>query len=402
MSSQSSFGRSLVRHKYIDDEVFADDVRLICSSQWLLADHESRIPDAGDYFLFQIGDQSVIVLRDKTQSVRAFHNVCRHRGSLICTEPDGNATRLVCPYHAWTYGLDGRLLAARAMPTNFEKSAWGLKAVQARINDGLIFLNLAESDPPDFERFLERLRPYLGIHQFGRAKVAVRKSYPTRANWKLVVENFLECYHCKPAHQTYCSVHDADKVDVLAAGTGFSGINIGGGFARQFVEWELAATAKGEFTGMFEDTPDSDHFQAALRLPIGKGSLTESVGGKPVAPLMGQFQDYDGTQTAIFFNPLSHVLASNDYAILVRFTPRGPMETDVEAIWLVDAKAVEGEDYDANLLTQLWDVTLCEDKEITENNQRGVLSTSYVPGPHSLSETRISDFVRWYLQRVPQ
>ena len=147
---------------------------------------------------------------------------------------------------------------------------------------------------------------------------------------------------------------------------------------------------------MFADDRDSEWFQTASRIPIGGGYLSESVGGGAVAPLMGSFKEYDRAQTAIVFNPLGYVMASNDYAATMRFTPRGPTQTDVETLWLVRADAVEGKDYDPEQLTRVWDVTLREDKTITENNQLGVLSAIYSPGPHSLHETRISDFLAWY------
>jgi Rieske 2Fe-2S family protein len=132
-------------------------------------------------------------------------------------------------------------------------------------------------------------------------------------------------------------------------------------------------------------------------MPIKPGHLTESINGTPVAPLMGAYSAYDGGQTAVGLNPISYVLASNDHAVMFLFSPRGPLETDVIATWLVRSDAQAGRDYDEGTLTAVWDITLQEDKTITENNQLGVLSRHYVPGAHSLHEKRISDFVAWYM-----
>ena len=140
-----------------------------------------------------------------------------------------------------------------------------------------------------------------------------------------------------------------------------------------------------------------DFFQAASRLPIGGGYLTESVGGTPVAPLMGAFSAYDRAQTALALNPLSYIIASNDHAAVFRFTPRGPCSTDVEVLWLVHAEAVVGKDYDVATLVRVWDVTLQEDKIITENNQAGIESTRYEPGRYSEHERRVVTFHQWYL-----
>jgi Rieske 2Fe-2S family protein len=394
------YGRSLSRALYSDPEVFEADLRMLTTTQWLLVDHASRIPAAGDYFLFDIGCENLIIVRDKAQQVRGFYNVCRHRGSRVCLQPHGHVGSFVCPYHAWSYDLDGRLRGAAAMPEGFDKSAHGLKPVHIRTLAGFIFVNLSAAALPDFEHFADRFRPYLAPHGFESAKVAVRVSYPTEANWKLVVENFKECYHCKPAHPTYCSVHDPQKLLAFGAGPGSASGDLAERFHGELKQWERETQAKGHPVGMFTDDASSTWFQTACRLPIGRGYVTEALGGKPVAPLMGSFAEYDGGQTAIVFNPISYIMASNDHAAVMRFTPRGPLQTDVETLWVVRGDAVEGRDYDPQALIKVWDVTLREDKVITENNQLGVLSHSYAPGPHSLHETRISDFLDWYGRRM--
>jgi phenylpropionate dioxygenase-like ring-hydroxylating dioxygenase large terminal subunit len=390
------YGQSLTGRYYSDPDVFVRDLRLLWETQWLLVDHVSRIPKPGDYFLFTIGAESLIIIRDRKDVVHALYNVCRHRGSRICLESASHVGSLVCPYHAWSYDLDGRLRGAAAMPEGFSKANYGLRKAHLRIEDGFIFISLAQAKPPDFDVFISRFMRYLAPHGLAQAKVAVRRDYPTAANWKLVVENFLECYHCKPAHPTYCSVHSPEKLLAFGAGAGSSSGELTSKFSAELAAWEIEAKDRGYVTGMFSDGPDSDFFQAASRLPIGGGYLTESVGGTPVAPLMGAFCAYDRAQTALALNPLSYIIASNDHAAVFRFTPRGPCSTDVETLWLVRAEAVEGKDYDVATLVQVWDVTLREDKIITENNQAGTRSAQYTPGPHSLHETRISDFLAWY------
>lgn len=399
-SPSLQYGRSLPRSYYCDPEVFEQDMRMLGATQWLLVDHASRIPHAGDFFLYDLGDENFIFVRDKSMQIRGFFNVCRHRGSRVCLEREGHARSFICPYHAWNYDLDGRLRAAAAMPDGFDKSQHGLRPVHVGVLDGFIFINLAEAAPQSFDAFAERFRPFLLPHGFEDGKVAVRVNYPTDANWKLVVENFKECYHCKPAHPTYCSVHDADKLLALGAGPGSASGDLANKFDEELKHWETTTRAKGGVTGMFADGVESRWFQTACRLPIGKGYSTESIGGAAVAPLMGAFREYDGGQTAIVFNPVSYIMASNDHAMVVRFTPRGPMKTDVETLWIVRSDAVAGQDYDPSALIRVWDVTLREDKVITENNQLGVLSRGYSPGPHSLHESRISDFLEWYVRQM--
>jgi phenylpropionate dioxygenase-like ring-hydroxylating dioxygenase large terminal subunit len=395
--SEYLYGRSLPGRFYTDADIFEADMRFLGDTQWWLVDHCSRIPRAGDYFVYRCGAESVIVLRDRDQGVRAFYNVCRHRGSLICLESSGNAKALTCPYHGWTYDLTGRLIGASSMPLDFDKQAHSLRPLHLQVESGLIFLNFTDGAPPSFDTFIARHRPFLAPHDLGSAKVAVQRHYPTKANWKLVVENFLECYHCKPAHPTYCSVHSAEKLLALGAGSGSSAGDLSAQFVRDLEQWEGETRAAGHITGMFGDGIDAPFFQGTGRMPIKPGHLTESINGTPVAPLMGAYSAYDGGQTAVGLNPISYVLASNDHAVMFLFSPRGPLETDVIATWLVRSDAQAARDYDEKTLTAVWDITLQEDKTITENNQLGVLSRHYVPGVHSLHEKRISDFVAWYM-----
>src|SRR5262249_35093530 len=133
------------------------------------------------------------------------------------------------------------------------------------------------------------------------------------------------------------------------------------------------------------------------RVPIREGFLTQSRDGRPVAPLMGDYTEYDGGVTSIEFFPLIWLLSCNDYAMLTRFTPLSVHETEAQATWLVRGDAVEGRDYQIDEVSWLWRRTLEEDIEITENNQKGVCSRAYRPGPYSEMEQPIEKLVQWYL-----
>lgn len=397
LSYDYAYGRSLPQRFYCDANVCADDIRFLGDSQWILADHGKRIPEPGDYFLFQFGPESVIVLRDRNENVRAFYNVCRHRGSIICSAKSGQLAALTCPYHAWTYDLTGRLVGAAYMPADFDKATHSLRTAYVKVEDGLIFLNLSATGPPSFEEFIHRHRPYLRVHDLQNTKIAVRRTYPTVANWKLVVENFSECYHCGPAHPTFSSVHSAQRLLSLGAGRGSSSHTLSSRYRKELAAWDQLERQAGRPAGVFGDGPESPFFQGGGRTPIKSGYMTESVGGKPVAPLMGAFAAFDGSRTVAAFNPISYLIASNDHAVVLSFVPRDVLYTEVIASWLVHSDAEAGRDYDESDLTRVWDVTLREDKVITENNQLGVASRHYQPGRHSLVETRVSDFVSWYM-----
>src|SRR4030095_15227547 len=153
-------GWSLPGEFYSDEEVYHHDVARVWRSGWLFAGHSCEIPKAGDYFTLEVDTDSIIVARGDDGSVYGLHNVCRHRGSRICNEPTGHATRLVCPYHQWTYGLDGRLLGCRGMPGNGDKTQFSIAQVHAREVGGLIFISLAQN-PAAFEPASEMLLPLL-------------------------------------------------------------------------------------------------------------------------------------------------------------------------------------------------------------------------------------------------
>jgi Rieske 2Fe-2S family protein len=390
-------GHTLPQACYNDPEVFRRDLRLLGDTQWQLIDHASRIPRPGDYFLFEHGDESIVVERDRSMQVRAFYNVCRHRGSRIALQAEGRLNAFTCPYHAWTYDLSGALRSAMHMPADFSRDENGLVPCHLRVADGLVFINLHPGTPPDFEAFLAQARPVLALQQLADAKVAARRLVPNAANWKLVVENFLECYHCKPAHPLLCSIHDDKKLLAFGAGAG-SGDDFLEAFAPTLDAWEAQEREHGGYLTQHSDC--GPHFQAFGRILIGGGHATESEDGRPVAPPMIRSGRYDGAQIYMSFNPTSTLLANSDHAVIFRFTPRGPQLTDAEAIWLVRGDAEEGRDYDVERLVKFWEVTLGEDKRITQDNQAGVNSAMYRPGRYSLQEQRIADFTAWYCRQL--
>ncbi|NQV43494.1 MAG: aromatic ring-hydroxylating dioxygenase subunit alpha [Rhodospirillales bacterium] len=393
-------GYSLDQPFYLDQGIFDADFERVIEPMWLFVDHVSRIPNAGDYFLFEIAGESIIVVRGRDQEIRAFYNVCRHRGSRICREKQGNAKLLMCPYHAWSFDLDGTLKAARTMPEGFDPGEWGLHPCHARVREGLIFLNLSRNEPPDFEDFIKPLLPCLELHDLGNAKVAHSGSYPTDANWKLVLENFFECYHCQPSHPEYCQVHPKDYVLARGAGKGSGPDGSEEAYQPQLDAFNARAAALGHTVAGFSDGAGSLHFRGSDRTGIQEGWLSETEDGTPAAPLMGKFTDWDGGYTGISFNPLSTLLMTNDFATAFRFTPIDATHTDVELIWMVRADAEEGKDYDKEKMIWLWDVTTIADKRIIEDNHAGVTSRRYQPGPYSDHEHGTQGLIHWYLNRL--
>jgi phenylpropionate dioxygenase-like ring-hydroxylating dioxygenase large terminal subunit len=209
---------SLPQHLYLDEKQYRDEVKWLKETLWLFVDHESRIPRTGDFFLYEFDKTNIIIIRDREGRVRAHYNVCRHRGSRICTESSGTKQSLICLYHAWTFGLDGRLRAAAFMPKDFDKEQYGLTPCHVRVHCGLIFISFAQV-PTDFSTFIGGFTRELEFNDVQHAKIIQRSRFVTAANWKLVIENNNECYHCRPAHPTYWAAHPGTLIPLTDEGS---------------------------------------------------------------------------------------------------------------------------------------------------------------------------------------
>ena len=387
--SQHQTGKSLPPALYRDPNIFGEELERILLKSWLYVGHSSQVPEVGDYFLFEFVNESVIVVRSSMQEIRALVNVCRHRGSRVCLDLQGRTKRFTCPYHGWSYGLDGQLMAAAFMNPNIDKGELGLRAIHLEVLHGMIFVSFAEQ-PADFDVIRNDLDSSLAPYDLANAKVAHAQNYPIEANWKLAVENYCECYHCAPAHPEYSVAHGRAVPDC----------NTTDAYARV-----LARAADVGLTTEMVDVDWLDAGQLGLersfeRYPLFKGHVTGSKNGRPVAPLLGNIRGYDGGCTDIHIGPLTFFLAYCDHVVVYRFTPRVVDKTDCEIVWLVHADAKEGKDYQLNELIWLWNVTTITDKAIIERNQAGVNSRFYQPGPLSTMETYMAQFDAWYLHHM--
>ncbi len=384
-------GHALPREFYTDPAIFERDLHSMLLKHWFCVGHASSIARTGDYLVVDFADESVIIVRTATGEVRALLNVCRHRGSRVCTGRAGRApaARFTCPYHAWTYDLEGHLLVARHMPEGFQRADMGLRSLPVQVAEGLIFVSFA-AQPLDFAPAAEALARSAGVYGWARAKVAHRELYAISANWKLAVENYMECYHCQPAHPEYAKRHVYARP------------------AEMNVELERAARARAESLGII--VADVDGYGCAagagqesisiFRSALHEGQLSATDDGKLLGRLMGSFSASDGNSTYFDIGPVSDFLAYPDHGVIYRFIPRTVDRTEMEVLWLVDEAAVEGQDYDVERLTWLWKTTSVEDKKIVEMNQAGVNSRFFVPGPYSTQEPYAERFVTWYLQEL--
>jgi Rieske 2Fe-2S family protein len=380
---------------YRSHVTYEAELEHIIFKSWLYAGHISQIAKNGDYFLFDIGEDSIIISRDNRGQIGAMHNICRHRGARVCEEPSGNRKAFVCPYHGWAYGNDGHLKSAREMDQleGFKCEDYALKKVRFVVFQGMIFIN-CDADAPDFVAPLENISRQLGAYDLENAKVAERKTYRINANWKLVLENYLECYHCSSSHRQYAKLHTleapSEKVKPINRAM----------WARAEEITGVPGIAE-EYYGYYNDAAAFGACSYTSRYALYEGFKTGSRDGQPVAPLMGNMQGYDGGAGDFQMGPLTFMLNYPDHCVLYRFIPRNLTETDMEVVWYVNGDAVEGVDYEAEKVAWLWHHTSLEDEYIILRNSKGVNSRFFEPGPyHPEYEATLMEFISWYLKAL--
>lgn len=371
---------SLPQAFYTDRQVFDLDLEMIFHRRWIFAGAECEIPNAGDYFTLAIGATPIVVVRDHEGAIGAFFNTCRHRGSKICLTDKGTVKRLVCPYHQWTYDLTGRLVHTGRMHEGFDRDSYGLKPVNVRTAAGTIYICLAQS-PPDFDVYGPLIEPYLAPHDLANARLAHETHAVVKGNWKLVMENSRECFHCPARHrelmQTFMHDYNFEEPGDDQAVSAF---------------WERCSSL-----GLISEDKEGDDFRI-VRLPLRKGAVSITMdGSSAVAQLLGTMPTNDAGSVRWVHFPSTFNHAFADYAVLVRMLPIGPQETSFSMKWLVHRDAEEGRDYDPAALLQVWSATNDQDKVLVERNQEGVNSLGYAPGPYSQhAEQGVIRFVEWY------
>lgn len=382
-------GFALPQSFYQDEQLYQFEFENIFLRNWIFAGHEGQIPNTGDFFVYELGPESVIVTRNRKGEVRALANVCRHRGSRVCLEASGNKSAFTCPYHAWAYDSDGRLISARQMNPDFDRSKYSLHEVRLEILEGLIFITFSE-EAPGLDAARRDLTEPLQMFDVANLQLAERRVYPIAANWKLAVENYHECYHCAPAHPEYARMHTLKLDDARMEKV------------QQHMVERMSACGLREHTFDFQHAwaPEGQQGYAYSRTALFPGFNTGSPEGEPVAPLLGKLEDYDGGASDISVGPFSFFLAYSDHIVSYVFKPVSVDQCICEVYWWVKGSAREGVDYSKQDLTWLWDVTTKADEKIIINNQAGVNSRYYQPGPYSEMEHWTRRSTDWIIDQL--
>ena len=385
---------------YQTEALYGAEMRQVWQAGWLFAGFEIELPKPGDYITFAVDSTPVLVLRGDDGQVRAFHNVCRHRGTQLCRAESGHLRAIVCPYHSWTYARSGELRSCHGMHEGVDKSQLGLKPIHATVVAGLVYVCLAD-EPPSVEGLRSDFLSAGGPQGFDRAKIAHVVDYEVQANWKLVWENNRECFHCVPCHPQYVKAN-FDIVDEATASAAVKQ-KIEAANARIAGKWTTAAAESLHLHGGLATFPDPQRglWFASSRTPMTEGFVSESMDGSRVAPLMGDYDDEEVGVLRMRSLPNFWVHASCDHAVAARMLPSGPRTTRMRGYWLVDAKAQEGTDYQLDKMLPFWHLTNEQDWNICKWQQKGVDSIAYEPGPLSQRlEYNLDAFIRWYIAQM--
>jgi Rieske 2Fe-2S family protein len=344
---------------YTSAEVFTREQERIFSRRWLCVGRGDAMPEPGDFELVSAAGESLLVVRGRDGKARAFYNVCRHRGTRVCEQERGRfAGGIQCPYHAWTYGLDGALLGAPHMTDVpwFDRADHPLVPAALGEWEGFLFLNLAT----DAGSLDEALGPLLGRFAPWRLpalKTVRRIAYEVRANWKLVFQNFSECYHCPPVHPALAKLsHYRSGANDLRDGA------VLGGY--------MVINEKG-------------------------GSI--SVSGRLCGAPLGDLPEEE-RQRVYYYSifPATFLTVQPDFAMATRLEPLAADRTRVVCDWLFAPETLEKPGFDPNDGIEIWDVTNRQDWHMCELAQQGVSSRAYRPGVYSKEESLLAAFDREY------
>ena len=357
--------KTLPQRYFISPEIFAKEQEVIFSAQWVCVGHQSEIAKAGDYIVapppsdYGVTGDSLVIIRDQRGTIRGFYNVCRHRGTRLREDACGHASAIQCPYHAWTYGLDGRLIGAPHMDEvqGFNKADYSLHAVNLALWEGFVFVNLADSPTP-LEEWLAPLAGKFSHWNLPKLRSAKRIDYDVRANWKLIFENYSECYHCPGVHPALSKLTPYDSA-----------------------ENDLC---EGPFLGGF------------MRIRKGN-SLTMS--GNSCALSVGDIQGEDHNRV-FYYSVFPNMLLSMhpDYVMVHQLWPKSPERTLIFCDWFFHPQAFDRADFRPNDAIEFWDMTNRQDWHVCELSQQGIASRAYRPGPYSPRESIPAAWDREYLR----
>ncbi len=353
--------RTLPGRYYTSPDVLADEQLRLFATAWICVGRESEVAEPGKYFLATVANESLIIVRDRAGTLHAHFNVCRHRGTRLCAEHAGTFPATIqCPYHAWTYGLDGTLVGAPHMDDTpgFAKRDYPLRQATLATWEGFIFVNLAD-EPSSFDGLFAPMVGRLSRFNLESLRVVRRIDYDVAANWKLVMQNYSECLHCPTIHP------------------------------------ELST--KLPYTSGANDLTEGPFLGGYMEIKAPHESAT--ISGRSCALPLGTLSGADTTRAYYYtLFPSAMLSLHPDYAVWYSVQPIAADRSKVRCEWMVNPAAPTAPGYNIADAEEFWDRTNRQDWDICERSQAGVSSRAYSPGPYSPRESIPAAWDREYLR----
>jgi len=358
---------------YIDPAHHRRELASIWYRRWLCVGREDELPAPRDFAVAGIGDQSVLLVRDQDGGLRAFHNTCRHRGSRLCDEERGRlrGAAIVCPYHGWTYGLDGSLRGARYQIESpaFRREEHSLHPVAVDCWGGFLFVNLQGEAAPPLLSELGEAPGALGAWPLASLRVGHREVLELACNWKVFWENFSECFHCPGVHPELSRL--------------------------------VPIYGRGLLDPADEGAPPSEK-EAERPGPLAPGAVTWTLDGRselPPLPGLGEAERRRGQVFGVSW-PSTFVVAHVDYVRSVRLRPIGPERTELVVEWLFDPALLARGDLDLERIVALGRLVVEQDSRACERNQQGLHSLAHRQGVLVPQEYGVFAFQQWVREQL--
>jgi Rieske 2Fe-2S family protein len=363
---------SIPAHYYYDARHYERELDVFWHRMWIMAGREEEVPEPRCYKVVTIGTQSIVILRDLEGRLRAFHNTCRHRGSIICTEEQGRlpGRRLVCPYHNWTYTLDGQLAATprRMESPDFDLEDYPLFKVAVDTWGGFVFVNLAGDEAASLSVALGEMPERFKNYGFENLRIGKRIVLDVRANWKLLFENFSECFHCPPVHPELCEI--------------------------------VTAFWDGGAWGLHYDKAGNLLKEPRARYRAGAATLTMD-GTARIPPFKGLTdEERKNLYLAQTFRPNLFLNIHPDYINSHQMLPTGPESVRMIYDWLFEPESLTRPEFDLDHYVTLWDVTNRQDARNCEWQQQGLHARPLAHGCFVPQEVGCHQFNQWVMESL--
>jgi Rieske 2Fe-2S family protein len=359
--SYRSGARTMPGRYYTTPEVLVEEKEKVFARHWIGVGREADVAEPGQFFTAIVGGESLIVVRDRAGELHAHYNVCRHRGTRLCTQESGAFSATIqCPYHAWTYSLDGTLVGAPHMDDTpgFAKRDYPLHEASLETWEGFIFVNL-HRDPEPFADCIAPLAGRFSRYNLPSLKTVRRIDYDVASNWKLIMQNYSECLHCPTIHPELST-----KLPYTSG-------------ANDLVE--------GRFLGGYME----------IKAPNESATMSGRACGLPLGELPAEDRSRAYYYTLF---PAMMLSLHPDYAVWYSVLPIEANRSRVRCEWMVNPASPAAPNYNIADAEEFWDKTNRQDWHICEQSQAGVSSRVYAPGPYSPRESVPAAWDREYLR----